>query len=78
ITEEAHYYRHELVSAYDSLFYLRDLNQEDLLEVVKYISWHMQIFNLQSEKAKNKFIKLVGQEVYDNLQILHEADINAK
>lgn len=77
-TKEAHYYRHELVSAYDALFYLQKLNQEDLLQVVKYITWHMQPFFVESGKAKDKFIKLVGQKCYDNLLILHESDIKAK
>lgn len=77
-TEIAHYYQHHLVSAYDALFYLQKLNQEDLLEVVKYITWHMQPFFMDSEKANDKFIKLVGQKCYDNLLILHEADIKAK
>lgn len=77
-TDIAHYYQHHLISAYDSLFYLKGLEQEDLLEIVKYITWHMQPFNLNTEKAKNKFIKLVGQEFYNNLLILHEADINSK
>lgn len=77
-TEIAHYFQHHLVSAYDSLFYLQRLDEEDLLEVVKYITWHMQPFFLQTEKAKNKFIKLVGEEFYSNLLILHQADILAK
>ena len=75
---EAHYYQHHLVSAYDVLFYLKGLEQDDLLEIVQYITWHMQPFFMETEKAKTKFIKLVGQEFYDKLLILHEADINAK
>ncbi|WP_291567090.1 MULTISPECIES: AAA family ATPase [unclassified Clostridium] len=77
-TDIAHYYQHHLVSAYDSLFYLQRVSQEDLLEIVKYITWHMQPFFLETEKAKNKFIKLVGKEFYDNLLILHKSDVLAK
>lgn len=32
----------------------------------------------ETEKAKNKFINLVGREFYDKLMILHEADVRAK
>lgn len=73
-TDIAHYYHHHNVSAYLSLFYLSYLSEYDLLDVVNYIQWHMQPFFIETEKAKKKFIKLVGQEFYDKLMILHEAD----
>ena len=66
---------HHLVSAYDSLFYIDEYN--DILLRANYIQWHMQPFFMETEKAKNKFIKLVGQEFYDNLMILHQADLLA-
>lgn len=79
-TTEAHYFQHHLVSAYNSLFYLDGIQNKnfDLLKTIALITWHMQPFNLESDKAKNKFIKLVGQEFYDRLLILHNADIQAK
>lgn len=77
-TEIAHYFNHHLVSAYDTLFYLMDLNEETLLNITNYIQWHMQPFFIKTEKAKRKFINLVGQEFYDKLLILHEADKMAK
>lgn len=79
-TKDAHYYQHHLVSAYDAIFYLRkELSNNDyILKIINYITWHMQPFFIQSEKAKDKFIKLVGHEFYDNLMILHEADKLAK
>ena len=78
ISEMAHYFNHEFVSAYDCLFYLMNLEQDDLLMIIEYITFHMRIFDMDTEKAKRKFIRLVGQEVYNNLLILHEADVNAK
>lgn len=80
-TDIAHYYSHHLVSAYDSLFYplslTHDYCTDDIIERANYIQWHMQPFFMETEKAKNKFIKLVGQEFYDNLMILHQADLLA-
>ena len=73
-TDIAHYYQHHLVSAYESMFYMQGFEDDTILTIVNYIQWHMQPFFIQSEKAKNKFIKLVGQEVYDKILILHEAD----
>jgi len=79
-TDIAHYYNHHLVSAYDSLFYLNKCNftDEEILKITNYIQWHMQPFFIKTEKAKRKFINLVGQEFYDKLLILHESDKNAK
>lgn len=80
ITDVAHYYQHHLISAYKSLFifYQQGFDNKEILNIASYIQWHMQPFFIQSEKAKNKFINLVGQEFYDKLMILHEADKNAK
>lgn len=78
-TEKAHYYQHHLVSAYDSMFYLKDgVADKDILKICNYIQWHMQPFFIKTEKAKDKFINLVGQEFYDGLMILHECDNRAK
>jgi len=78
-TETAHYYQHHLVSAYDSLFIFNQqgFKQETILLITNYIQWHMQLFFIDTEKSKNKFINLVGQEFYDKLLILHEADTKA-
>lgn len=77
--KHATYYQHHLVSAYDSLFYLKEegLDNETILKISNYIQWHMQPFFMESDKARNKFINLVGQEFYDKLMILHEADVKA-
>lgn len=75
-TDIAHYYNHHNISAYMSLFLLKD--KEYILDTCQLIRWHMQLFFIQSEKALSKFVNLVGQEFYDKLMILHEADIKAK
>ena len=79
-TEHAHFYNHENVSAYDSLFYLYEqhLADIDILDICQLIRYHMQPFHINgSLKAEAKFIKLVGQEFYDRLMILHLADKKA-
>lgn len=80
-TNIAHYYQHHLVSAYECMFYLHDLlpcMSDWYLEILGLITWHMEPFFVKTEKAKNKFINLVGHEFYDKLMVLHEADIRAK
>jgi predicted kinase len=79
------FYQHHLVSAYEALFVLRashgariELKPEYVLDVTKYIMWHMQPYFMYEEKTIDKFKKLVGEDVYGNILLLHEADMNAK
>lgn len=76
---DAHYYEHQNVSTYDSMFILKQGAYPDdaILKICQYISWHMYPYAIKQEKTKNRFIDFVGQEFYDNLMILHEADKNA-
>jgi len=76
-SEIAHYYQHHLISAYNSLFLLTDFDDETILRITNYIQWHMQPFFMKEQKTIDKFIKLVGQEFYDNLLLLHQADRDA-
>lgn len=79
-TDIAHYFQHHLVSAYDTMFYLKawGCNDDDILKICNYIQWHMQLYFLKTDKSKNKFIKLVGEDFYNNLLILNEADRKSK
>jgi len=76
ITDIAHYYSHENVSAYMSLFYSSSC-QDYQLEVANLIQLHMRLFQ-ETEKSKKKLINLIGEQTYNNLLILHEADLQAK
>ena len=79
ITKQAHYYNHEKVGAYNALFYDID-DGIDHLEVATLIRWHMQPYFWEkdnNEKMHNKYKKLWGEELYNNLQLLHKADVNA-
>lgn len=86
-TEIAHFYDHEKVSAYDSLFYktfrtsqdvFKDVGVEGVLDVLKLIQWHMIMnFNL-SEKTITKYKNLLGEDTWHDLEILHKADCEAR
>lgn len=70
------YYQHHLVSAYESLFYLKNMNHtdKDIFDIVNLIEHHMQPFFIHNDKEKEKFVKLVGEATYDNIMLLHAAD----
>ena len=74
ITDEAHYYFHEHTGSYDSLFFGLDCNQ---LAVAIRIRWHMQPYFWEkdnNEKLHNKYKKLWGEDLYNDIITLHEAD----
>lgn len=72
----AHYYQHHLTGAYDVLFYCSDV--PNVLDIVKYITWHMQPFFSETEKSKNKYINLLGENFWNDVLKLHECDKLAK
>lgn len=71
----AHYYSHEHVSAYESLFVLpQGVNP---IQISALITWHMQPYFWErdnNEKLRNKYKKIWGEELYRSIMALHEAD----
>ena len=79
ITKQAHYYGHERVGAYNSLFFnyapmLMENEKLSPLYIAILIRWHMQMYFLTSEEQEKKYIKLWGEELYADLWLLHTAD----
>lgn len=76
ITDECHYYQHQCCSSYDSLFF-RDI--DDHLYVAILIFWHMRPYLAwkQSEKAMQKDRKLLRKTLFNDICLLHEADVHA-
>ena len=78
----AHYYNHEGVSAYESLFLL-PVYEEDIIDTINIsalVTWHMQPYFWEkdnNEKLHNKYKRIWGTEFYNMVMTLHEADKNA-
>lgn len=79
-TNESHYYGHENVSAYESMFYLNKkfFCTEDIVYLCSLIQYHMKLYELTTIKSINKFKKFVGEEFLADLSKLHKADKSAK
>ena len=77
ITDIAHYYGHEHVGAYDSLFFTYPDDISSLF-VSALISNHMKPWVFEkdggNEKLRNKYKKLWGDYFMECVMILHEAD----
>lgn len=66
----SHYCNHENVGAYDALAsYGLSLNASLL------INYHMLPFQWESEKIRQKWHNIFGEDLYNYLLILHEADV---
>jgi predicted kinase len=80
----AHYYRHENVGAYDMLCEsgCYENNGENkmiydrvsMLDLVFFINYHMLPYQWDTEKAKEKWKGIFGEDKFNRLMLLHEAD----
>ena len=77
-TEEAHYFSHHNVGAYDSLFYNYGTGA-DKKYIALLIELHMRPYLewKQSERVKKKDFNMFGEDVINDVMLLHEADVNA-
>ena len=79
----AHYYSHENVGAYEALF-CKPLNTDvDILKLSQIINLHMYPYAFEHEerngnyKMRERYKKLWGEELYNNIMTLYAADVNA-
>lgn len=83
-TNIAHYYSHEKVSAYDSLFNFTvkenyaSGNINKVLYILNLIQWHMLLHFDLSEKTIIKYKNMLGEDTWRDLEILHKADCEAR
>ena len=78
-TDEAHYYGHDHAGAYLFLCgFSKDLpiNIDKILYIASLINWHMRPYLgwKESEKARERDRKLIGDEMYQDIMILNECD----
>lgn len=73
---QAHYYNHAEVGTYKLLSNLDifNLSDSDVLQCLFYVNYHMLVFSLTTEKAKNKYKNIFGEFNYQNLCLFNYAD----
>jgi predicted kinase len=78
---DCHYYQHHCVGAYDSFFYTLNLgfSEEDMIYIANLIYFHMHPYNewVQSESVKRRHRIQFGEQFYEDVMLLHEADVSA-
>ena len=70
----AHYYNHENVGAYEILN-LYEEYKHDLLDLVFLVNYHMLPFGWKTDKVKEKWRLIFGDEKFQMLMDFHECDI---
>lgn len=76
----AHYYGHENVGAYESLFFLKTGGalDKEIIYTAGIIQNHMRMNNATTEKSRLKLFNMVGEQMYNDLEVLHLADTKGK
>ena len=82
---ECHYYNHNCVSAYESIFYLwnyiddtaKDINETVYIANLIYYHMHPYLSWKSSEKSLNKDVALIGAKMFRDICYLHDADLFA-
>ena len=76
-SDQAHYYSHENVSAYDAMFYMQPF-KADTLEVCQLVNYHMKPHLLNTEKSIKRFVDFVGEDFWHKLKLLNDADLASR
>ena len=80
-TEDAHYYGHDGYGAYLYLLieFYGCLFPDDARNIAALINWHMSPYIMweDSEKAMKRDRRMIGEEMYQDIMLLHEADVAA-
>lgn len=76
-----HYYQHHCVGAYDSMFYTKalGLNDDNVIYISNLIYYHMHPYMAwqQSKSVERRHRIQMGDKMYEDILLLHEADVNA-
>jgi predicted kinase len=76
--DEAHYYQHQCVGAYDALFFdLGNKSDDDILEISCLVNLHMEPFSWQKLKTQEKYKNLWGEDMFNKIMLIHDADMKS-
>ena len=77
-----HYYQHESVGSYEGMFLLHTAGNffdDEITHIVNLIYYHMHPYMSwkQSRKARERDRAILGEEMFNEIMILHDADLYA-
>lgn len=78
---DCHYYQHHCVGAYNSMFYTANagFSIEDVIYIANLIYYHMHPYLSwnQSKSVERRTRIQIGEKMFDDIMLLHEADVYA-
>lgn len=78
----AHFKGHENIGAYKLLSREYSIpvaySPTNFLDMIFYVNYHMLTYTWKTQKSHEKWRKIFGEEKYNNLMLLHKADIHSK
>lgn len=80
VDTNAHYYSHENVGAYNSLFldYPKELTEADILHIAVLVNYHMIPYTFgKGNVGKGKMKERLGDKIFAEVMQLHDCDVNA-
>lgn len=77
-TNIAHYYGHQNVGAYESMFILKNKKYScENKYIVQLINYHMQPYDIKTERSKKKWLNIFGKKLYNDIFLINKYDILA-
>ncbi len=66
--------KEHLFEPYNNENDLYEYNEKKTLQWLFYINYHMHLYNVQTDKAYKKWLSIFGEDNYNGLKLLNEAD----
>lgn len=76
-TKDAHYYDHHGLGAYYALMYDEPWGDTDRIYIAQLVCYHMQPYLNKTEDADRRWRERIGNDLWEDVLVIHEADIAA-
>lgn len=76
-TNEAHYYDHHTLGAYYTLMYDEPWSDTDRIYIAQLVCYHMQPYLNKTEDADRRWRERIGNDLWEDVLVIHEADVAA-
>ena len=76
-TDEAHYYDHHTLGAYYTLMYDEPWDDADRIYIAQLVCYHMQPYLNKTENADRRWRERIGNDLWEDVLLIHEADVAA-
>lgn len=76
-TNEAHYYDHHTLGAYYALMYDEPWGDTNRIYIAQLVCYHMQPYLNKTEDADRRWRERIGNDLWEDVLVIHKADVAA-